>query len=103
MQSPGGKSAFLLVACALVFASPLRAADAVAELGKFSVFEQFDLGKVAGGKVLAARGPALDSPRDLGIQAVYLVPAPLAKAVELHRQWDPTKHPQLKVYLHGDL
>lgn len=75
----------------------------MAELGKFSVFEQLDLSRITGGKVVAARGPALDSPRDLAVQAVYVVPAPLAKTVELHRRWDATRHQELKVRLHGDI
>jgi hypothetical protein len=37
------------------------------------------------------------------VQALYIVPAPLAKAFELHRQWEPTRHPELKVYLHGEM
>jgi hypothetical protein len=45
----------------------------------------------------------LEHARDLAIQFVYLVPAPLAKTVELHRQWDPTRHSGLKVILHGDI
>ncbi len=81
----------------------MRAADALAELGKFSVFEQFDLNKTVGGKVVTARGPALESPRDLSVQAVYVVPAPLQKTVELHRHWDVTRHSELKVRLHGEI
>lgn len=95
---------FVSLSLLLLFATAgARAADALAELGRFSVFEKLDPGRLAGEKVVSARSPALDSPRDLSVQAVYLVPAPLHKAVELHRQWDPARHPELKVYLHGDL
>ncbi len=52
---------------------------------------------------MAARGPLLDFPRDLSVQACYVVPAPIAKAVELHKQWSPTQNAELKVYLHGDI
>jgi hypothetical protein len=97
-----GKSALSLLLFVLCGASAI-AADALAELGKFSAFEQFDLGKVAGGKIVAARGPALEHPRDLAIQFVYVVPGPLAKVVEAHRQWDPSRHAELKVIMHGDV
>src|SRR4051812_36299413 len=103
MQSTGGKSVSILLFCAVVLTCRVCSADPLADLRKFSVFDQVDLSKLAGGKVMAARGPALESPRDLSIQAIYVVPAPLAKAVELHRQWNPVRHPELKVYLHGDL
>ena len=99
------RNSFVVISALLMSITLPRiyAADAVAELGKFSVFEQLDLNKLAGGKVLTARGPTLESPRDLGVQAIYLVPVSLQKAVEQHRQWDPLRHPELKVYLHGDL
>ncbi len=93
----------LLTLLALGWPSALRAAEPVAELGSFSAFPQLDLNKLAGGKVLTARGALADSPRDLSVQAVYLVPAPVGKTVELHRQWDPARHPELKVWLHGDI
>jgi hypothetical protein len=101
---PSGKG-FSLVCSVLILAlvPSLRAADPIAELGKFTVFEKLDLSKLAGGKVMMARGPAMSFPRDLALQAVYLVPAPLAKAVEMHRLWEPSKFPELKVLLHGEI
>src|SRR3954467_743390 len=97
-----GKPALFLALTVLCGASAV-AADALGGLGKFSAFEQFDLGKVSGGKVVAARGPALDHPRDLAIQFVYVVPGSLAKVVEAHRQWDPSRHSDLKVIMHGEV
>jgi hypothetical protein len=95
------RAAFIYVA-ALALGTMAHAADPSADLAKFSVFEGFDLGKVGGGKVLSARGPTLGSPRDLAVQAVYVVNAPLSKVVTLHRQWDPTRHSGQKVVLHHD-
>ena len=40
--------------------------------------------------------------RDLSVQAVYLVHQPVAKALELHKNWDAASHRELKVYLHRD-
>lgn len=98
-----GKSALLSLVLALVCGAPVLAADALGELGKFSAFEHFDLAKVSGGKVVSARGPAPGHARDLSIEFVYVVPGPLAKVVEAHRQWDPSRHSELKVLLHGDV
>lgn len=101
MQFFHSSLACLALVCAV---APLaRAADAAAELGKFSVFERVDSASLAGGKILSARGPTLDFPRDLSVQAAYVVRAPLQRTVELHKQWNPARHPELKVYLHGDL
>src|SRR3954466_3478543 len=97
-----GKPALFLLLSVLCGASAV-AADALGELGKFSTFEQFDLSKVSGGKVVSARGPALDHPRDLAIQFVYVVRGSLAKVVEAHRQWDLSRHSELKVVMHGDV
>jgi hypothetical protein len=81
---------------------PGARADAGSDLSKYSVFGGVDPGSLSGGKVLTARGPALNYPRDLTIQALYLVHAPVARTVELHRAWDPGRHSELKVYLHHD-
>ena len=67
-------------------------ADALADLSRYSVFQQVDPASLSGGKVLTLRGPALNSPRDLTVQALYLIHAPVARTVELHRQWDAGKH-----------
>jgi len=77
-------------------------ADALADLSRYSVFQQVDPASLSGGKVLTLRGPALNSPRDLTVQALYLIHAPVARTVELHRQWDAGKHSELKVYVHHD-
>ncbi len=83
-------------------AAPRARADALADVTKYSVFTHVDLPSLAGGKVLAARGPALPFSRDLTVQALYLVHAPVARTLALHQQWDATKHSELKVYLHRD-
>jgi hypothetical protein len=83
--------------------APRAQADPLADLAKYSVFSQVDLTALSGGKILSARGPALDFPRDLTVQALYLVHAPVARALDMHKQWNAGKHPELKVYLHRDL
>ncbi len=78
-------------------------ADPLAELASFSAFKEIPLEKLAGGAVQSARGPTMSFPRGLAVENVYVVRKPLAKAAELHQQWSPVRHPELKVFLHGDL
>jgi hypothetical protein len=82
-------------------ARPLEA-DPLADLAKYSVFSSVDLSSLSGGAVQAVRGPNLGNARDVSIQAVYLIHAPVARALQLHQQWDAGKHPELKVYVHHD-
>jgi hypothetical protein len=77
-------------------------ADAVSDLAKSSVFSSVDLNALAGGTVLSAPGPQGSGDHDLSVQAVYLVKTPVARALQLHQQWDAGKHSELKVYVHHD-
>ena len=54
-------------------------ADPLNDLAKCSVFGRVDLNKLAVGKVMVARAPALPFPRDLAVQALYLVSAPVTE------------------------
>ena len=92
---------FLSLAIAGAGALPARA-DGVGDLAKYSVFSQVDLNSLAGGTVLSTAGPQLGFERDLSVQAVYVLKVPVARALQLHQQWDAGKHPELKVYLHHD-
>jgi hypothetical protein len=90
-------------AALLLIPAATAGADAMSELASFSAFKDLKLESLAGGAVKAARGPAMSFPRGLAIESCYLVPRPLSKTAELHLQWNPVRHPELKVYLHGDL
>lgn len=81
----------------------LLAADPLAELKAFSTVKEVNLEKLAGGSITAVRGTAMSSPRDMAVESCYVVRKPLAKTAELHVQWSPVKHPELKVYLHGEI
>jgi hypothetical protein len=81
--------------------APRAGADPVADVTKYSIFPQVDLSSLAGGKILAKPVPGL-SGRDLMVQSVYVLRAPLAKAADLHKNWDAARHPELKVYVHHD-
>ena len=88
-------------AAILALCVPARA-DALADLASFSAFK-VDLDKLAGGAVQSARGAPTSFSRGLSVESLYVVRKPLSKTAELHLQWDPTRHPELKIYLHGDL
>ena len=90
---------FILLAGLL--AAPVQA-DPLADVAKYSVFSSVDLSSLSGGAVQALRSPALGNARDVSVQAVYLIHAPVARALQMHQQWDAGKHSELKVYLHHD-
>jgi hypothetical protein len=78
-------------------------ADPIADLRSLSVFKDADLGKMAGGDVLASKGPAMSFARGLLVESAYVVRAPVKTTVALQQRWDPTRHPELKIYVQGDV
>jgi hypothetical protein len=94
--------AFLICLLLAGAAASSARADAASDLAKYSVFSGVDPSSLAGGRILSARGPSGGNTRDLSIQALYLIRAPLARTLEIHEDWDSTRHPELRVYLHHD-
>ena len=78
-------------------------ADPITDLRSLSVFKDADLEKMAGGDVLASKGPAMSFARGLSVQSAYVVRAPVKTTVALQQQWNPARHPELKVYAAGDV
>jgi hypothetical protein len=78
-------------------------ADPISDLRSVSVFKDADLNKLAGGDVLASRGPAMSFARGLSVESAYVVRAPVKTTVSLQQQWKPVRHPELKIYAQGDL
>ena len=78
-------------------------ADPVAEMAAFASLKNVDLAKLAAGEVQTGRGPVMGFARGLAIESAYVVKAPVAKTLELQRQWSPARHPELKVWLHGEI
>ena len=78
-------------------------ADPIAELAAFASLKNVDLAKLAAGEIQTGRGPVMSFPRGLAIESAYVVKAPVAKVLELQRQWSPARHSELKVWLHGEL
>ena len=77
-------------------------ADPLTDLASFSSFKEVNLDKLGAGSVQTARGPSMSFPRGISVESIYVVHKPLQKTAELHRQWNPVKHSELKVYSHTD-
>ena len=103
MKSPALFCSSLL--CCLLAPSLLAAAstDPLAEMAGFSVFGKLALAELAKGDVKTAAGPPMNNPRYLSVQTCFVVPTAPAKVITALKQFDPTAHRELKVYLHSDL
>jgi len=78
------------------------AADPGSELASFSVFDKVDLAELAKSDAKTMHGPPMGG-RYLSVQSCYIMPGDPARQLQAMRQWDPTSHRELKVYVHGDL
>jgi hypothetical protein len=78
-------------------------ADAVSDLASFSIFGKVDLAQLAKSDVKTAHGPPMSNPRFLAVQSCYVAPGSPSQQIEALRGWDPTRHRELKVFLHSDL
>jgi hypothetical protein len=94
------KTRFLVLAFLLPVA--VAFADPVSEMAGFSVFGKVDLNELAHGEIKTAATP-MNTPRDLAVQSCFIVPKSPAQVVQAMKQFDPTAHRELKVFLHSDL
>ena len=78
-------------------------ADPVAELASFSIFDKVDLAQLAKSDVKTAHGAPMKNPRFLAVQSCYVVPGSPTQLMAALRRWEPTRHRELKVFLHSDL
>jgi hypothetical protein len=92
-----------LFSLALVAGPRSSSADPVSELASFSVFDKVDLAQFAKSDVKTAHGPPMKSPRFLAVQSCYVVPGSPSQLMAALRRWEPTRHRELKVFLHSDL
>lgn len=95
-------SALGLVIFGLLLPSETRA-DGVSEMTAFSAFEKVDLSELAKSDVKTAKGVPMNENRFLSVQSCYVTPGPPEKQIAALHQWDPLKHKELKVYIHGDI
>jgi hypothetical protein len=96
-------SGLLLLVLVLRLGLATARADAVSELASFSIFDKVDLAQLAKSDVKTAHGPPMKNPRFLAVQSSYVVPGAPAQQIEALRRWNPTRHRELKVFLHSDL
>lgn len=75
--------------------------DAASELASFSAFPKVDLAQLTGPDQKPVRGPG--GGRFISVQTAYVVPRPPAEQLAAMRQWTPTRHPELKVFLYSEL
>ena len=86
----------------LTLAFPTRA-DPISDVRSLSVFKDADLSKLAGGAVLASKGPAMSFGRGLVIESVYVVRLPVQRTAVVQQQWNPTPHPELRIFIQADV
>ncbi len=91
-----------LMICALSLPSVSRA-DGVAEMTAFSAFDKIDLAELAKSDVKTAKGVPMNENRFLSVQSCYVTPGNPERQIAALHQWDPLKHKELKVYVHGDI
>jgi hypothetical protein len=77
--------------------------DPVGELRSLSALKDVDLSKLSRGDVAAAGEPLSRLERGMSVQSAYVVRAPVRSTVSLIQQWNPTRYPQLRIFLQGDL
>jgi hypothetical protein len=93
----------LLLLLLLRLGSTIVRADPISELASFSIFDKVDLAQLAKSDVKTAHGPPMSNPRFLAVQSCYVAPGAPAQLIAALRRWDPTRHRELKVFLHSDL
>src|SRR2546430_14789820 len=96
-------AAIILLLLLLLARSTSARADAVSELASFSIFNKVDPAQLAKSEVKTAHGSPMSNPRFLAVQSCYVAPGSPAQQIEALRRWDPTRHRELKVFLHSDL
>lgn len=91
-----------LLALAALAVSKAGAADPAAEMASFSVFSGINVADLAKGEPKVAHGPAL-SGSVISAQSCFVVAGVPARVSEALRQWNPSRHSELKVLIHSDL
>jgi hypothetical protein len=78
-------------------------ADPVSDLRSLSALKDVDLAKLSGGNVSAAGAPLSRLARAMSVQSAYVIRAPVRSTISSMQQWSPARHPELRIYLQGDL
>jgi hypothetical protein len=79
------------------------AADPISDLRSLSALKDVELSELSG-EIISARGAAISRlARGISVQSAYVVRAPVKTTLGLLQRWNPTRHPELRTYLQGDL
>jgi hypothetical protein len=100
VQKPMRILSLLCLAAFLV--SKMSAADPAAEMASFSVFNNINVAELAKSEPKVAHGPAM-SGHFISAQSCFVVAGVPARVSEALRQWNPSRHSELKVMIHSDL
>src|SRR5215469_2776301 len=103
LLTSGGIVGTLSILLAFLSVANSVQADPISDVRSLSVFKDADLNKLAGGAVLASKGPAMSFGRGLAVESVYVVRMPVQKTVVLQQQWNPTPHRELRIYTQADV
>lgn len=93
---------FSLVCLTALLLSTAHAADPAADMASFSVFNNVNVAELAKGEPKVAHGPPM-SGHFISAQSCFVVAGVPARVSEALRQWNPTRHSELKVLIHSDL
>ncbi len=93
---------YLSLLLAFAISTAAGAADPAADLASFSVFNNINVAELAKGEPKVAHGPAM-SGHFISAQSCFVVAGVPARVSEALRQWNPARHPELKVLIHSDL
>jgi hypothetical protein len=92
----------LILLCLASFAGSNLWADPVAEMASFSVFGNVNLAELAKSDPKVAHGAPMGG-HFISAESCFVVAGVPARVSEALRQWNPTRHSELKVMLHSDL
>lgn len=84
------------------FTASTALADPAAEMAGFSVFGNVNVAELAKGEPKIAHGPAMGG-HFISAQSCFVVAGVPGRVSEALRQWNPTRHSELKVMIHSDL
>ena len=88
--------------CVGAFAVSNALADPVSEMASFSVFPNINLAELAKSEPKVAHGAPMGG-HFISAESCFVVAGVPARVSEALRQWNPTRHSELKVMLHSDL
>ena len=74
------------------------AVEPVDTVQRLSGFRQVDVMRLLAGEILTERGTLMDFPNGISAQSCFAVAVPVAEVARRLQIWNPTSHPELKVY-----